>query len=193
MDLRSPYVGQRSTATLDTMGEDNSEQGKECAVQAGDIRVLESAENTASETGTAAQESGVIRRRPGRQAGSKLSRAIKLKQTEAKIIALARKGLGQNDIARAAQCSETLVKRTRKRWAAAFAEIGNVKSFRDIKSEIFDAVQIAALKSLVKPETLAKGNPHSLAFAAKQLYDMGRLERGLSTSNNAVSFVHKPA
>jgi hypothetical protein len=50
-------------------------------------------------------------------------------------------------------------------------------------SQLLTAGELKLFKSMMEQEKLDKASVNNLAYAMRQLYDMGRLERGQSTSN----------
>jgi hypothetical protein len=57
------------------------------------------------------------------------------------------------------------------------------RAFREVRAEILDAALLKVVQQIVDPAKLNKAGLGALAFTGRQLFDMGRLARGESTSN----------
>jgi DNA-binding Lrp family transcriptional regulator len=58
-----------------------------------------------------------------------------------------------------------------------------VANYRDHKPEILEAVHLRLVEHMIDGDKLAKASINNLAFAARQIYDMHRLETNQSTVN----------
>lgn len=58
-----------------------------------------------------------------------------------------------------------------------------VEAYRNIKAELFDAVEERLLASLMHPDKLEKASLNNVAYALTQVHTAGRLERGQSKQN----------
>jgi transposase len=70
-----------------------------------------------------------------------------------------------------------------EQWEVVLGELSNIEGFRENRPVIIDAVQAAIFKSMLDPAKLEKVTLNGAAYALKQVYDMGRIERNQSTSN----------
>lgn len=133
-----------------------------------------------SDTGETAEPSTKTDRRPIKL---RQSREAKEARRNKKIIELKVKGVELPAIAAASGVSLATVKRTIQKFGAVFTELEQVQEFRAGKSDILDAALLTFLKSAVSRDKLDKASVNNLAYAARQVHDMGRLERGQSTAN----------
>jgi len=122
-------------------------------------------------------------RSPGRPKGARTGlKALAVKQLRRQL-SLRAQGVSIKDIATATRCPERTVQERLKMFAPMFQDLDKVKDFRGVKADILDAATLTFLKSSMSPDKLEKASVNNLAYAARQTFDMGRLERGLSTSN----------
>jgi predicted transcriptional regulator len=95
------------------------------------------------------------------------------------------RGCSDSQVAGALELSQVTVHKYRGEMKAIFKELPTVEAFRATRTDLMDAAMSAMLKSSVTPDKLEKATVNGLAYAMRQLYDMGRLERGQSTANIA--------
>lgn len=125
-----------------------------------------------------------VKNKGGRPKGAR-RRAEKVTQVQlSEILALKAKGVPQALIARDYGLSEAGVNKIVNRFSVVFTELKNVDNFRAIRSKLYDAGQLAALKSLVREDKLDRAGVRDLALAVDILGKHSRLERGLSTANS---------
>lgn len=118
--------------------------------------------------------------------------ATKVRQLKRQITMRAR-GATITEIAAATRCPERTVRDRLKQFAPMFKDLANVADFKVCKADLLDAATLTFLKSAVTPGKLKKASVNNLAYAARQTFDMGRLERGQSTANIATrTFVDLP-
>lgn len=123
----------------------------------------------------------------GRPKGVKDSKKVIEHRKTAKILELNQKNIPTAAIARVVCMNESTVKYTIKKYSKVFKELENVQDYRNIKTDIIDAAQLAVLKSGLTDKKLEKASLISSMQAFEILNKAGRLERGLSTENQAVS------
>jgi len=105
--------------------------------------------------------------------------------TQRRILQMRQMGNSVSEIAAATKVARSTVSRVAKRWAEILPEITEVEDFKRDRVDIVQAAQLKAIKSLVKEGKLDSGLPNQIAYALRQLHDIERLERNLSTSNVA--------
>ena len=57
------------------------------------------------------------------------------------------------------------------------------QAFTEHRADILDSVSLRVVGQMLNEKALGKASINNLAYAARQLYDMSRLERGESTAN----------
>jgi hypothetical protein len=122
----------------------------------------------------------------GRPKGSKHSEKAIHRRKVSRIVELTLRNVPQRDIALAEQVSPRTVANVLEDFKPVFKEIPNLPKFKECKADLLDAALLVLLKSMMQQEKLEKASVNNLAYAAQQMYTMARLERGQSTSNNAV-------
>lgn len=95
-------------------------------------------------------------------------------------------GASVREIAKVTGKSTKTVQSAINAFKPIFNELANVEEFRKVKPDILDAALLTFLKSAVQQEKLDKASVNNLAYAARQCFDMHRLQTGQSTSNTAV-------
>lgn len=93
------------------------------------------------------------------------------------------------EIARAVKLPPSTTHRLLERYGSWLHELENIEDYTDTRSQLLSAGELKLFKSMMEQEKLDKASVNNLAYAMRQLYDMGRLERGLSTSNVATQTV----
>lgn len=132
---------------------------------------------------------GLLKERKGKQGWPKgKSRTEGRQLTTPKINQVVRLhigGAGVNEIARAADIEPAIVVDTLKDFAPLFRELPHVAKYEyaDVRRNLLSATEISALKLINDPRKLEAASLRDAAYAFKELYHAGRLERGLSTSN----------
>jgi len=69
------------------------------------------------------------------------------------------------------------------RFQALLNDPTAIKAYQAGEADLVDAVKLRILANMSDEARLAKAPPNHLAFAFRQLFDVGRLLRGQSTSN----------
>jgi hypothetical protein len=87
------------------------------------------------------------------------------------------------EIARAVKLPPSTTCRLLKRYGSWLHELENIEDYTDTRSQLLSAGELKLFKSMMEQQKLDKASVNNLAYAMRQLYDMGRLERGQSTSN----------
>jgi len=87
------------------------------------------------------------------------------------------------EIARAVKLPPSTTCRLLKRYGSWLQELEHIEDYTDTRSQLLTAGELKLFKSMMEQEKLDKASVNNLAYAMRQLYDMGRLERGQSTSN----------
>lgn len=122
----------------------------------------------------------------GRPKGSKDGEKAIHRRQVSKIVELKLRNTTNRDIARIEQVSHQTVQNVLNDFKPVFKEIPNLAKFKTVKADLLDAALLMLLKSMMDQSKLDKASVNNLAYAAQQMYTMARLERGQSTSNNAV-------
>jgi|688.fasta_scaffold147979_2 hypothetical protein len=124
-----------------------------------------------------------VKRKAGRPKGVK--RAVsKLRQHEIALITTDyARGMKQTEIAKKFGVSDASVSMILAQFKPLFAELGNVESYRQVKSDIIDAASLTVLKEIVNPSKVEQADLRALACSYDILNKHSRLERGESTSN----------
>lgn len=122
----------------------------------------------------------------GRPKGSKSGQQAIERRKVSRIIELKLRNVANRDIALAEQVSTGTVHNVLNDFKNVFTEIPNLPKFKEVKADLLDAALLMLLKSMMTQDKLEKASVNNLAYAAQQMYTMARLERGQSTSNNAV-------
>lgn len=79
--------------------------------------------------------------------------------------------------------SEGAVKQIREQFRDVFNTLGEVENYRKVKSDLFDAVELKALKSLMDQDKHDRATLNQVAYSLSVLHNAGRLEKNLSTAN----------
>lgn len=132
------------------------------------------------------------RKKGGRPKGSK-TQASKLKAPKranaitnkqiAEIVIGTHKQLPNNVIANVAGVHPNTVRNIQADFRQLFDNLEEVESFRSVRADILDAIDLTLLKSMLDPSKHEKATLAQLAFAHSKLYESSRLERNLSTAN----------
>lgn len=131
----------------------------------------------------------VAKGKAGRPKGVKRS-AKKLRQHEIALIATDYvRGMPQHEIAKKFGVSDASVSMILAQFKPVFAELGNVESYRKVKSDILDSASLTVLKEIVNPEKIAAATTRELGYTYDVLNKHSRLEQGQSTSNVATQRV----
>lgn len=172
-----------------------SDNNANCADGERDTCTLDSANTRSTAPGSAAEGNGAapdsgsvqaVKNKGGRPKGAKRG-VNKLTQSElAMVVTDYARGLPQTEIAAKMGLSDSGVSQVLAKFAPMFAELGNVKEFREAKADVYDALQLQALKSMSDPDKHASATLRDLAVAADVLQRNSRLERGMSTNNLSV-------
>lgn len=93
------------------------------------------------------------------------------------------------EIARAVKLPPSTTHRLLERYGSWLQELENVQDYTDTRTQLLSAGELKLFKSMMEQEKLDKASVNNLAYAMRQLYDMGRLEKGLSTQNVATQTV----
>lgn len=80
-----------------------------------------------------------------------------------------------------------------KRFESLIDDPQLLSAYRDNRADLIDAAHMALLPDLLDPAKRESASINNLAYALKQLHEMGRLERGLATSHVDISAVQKDA
>lgn len=87
------------------------------------------------------------------------------------------------EIARAIKLPPSTTCRLLKRYGSWLQELEHVDEYTDSRSRLLSAGELKLFKSMMEQDKLDKASVNNLAYSMRQLFDMGRLERGESTSN----------
>lgn len=68
-----------------------------------------------------------------------------------------------------------------RRFSALIEDPDSTAAFRGTKADLLDAAQLALVSDLIDTERRQKASLNNTAYALRQIYDMGRLERGQAT------------
>lgn len=126
------------------------------------------------------------RKPTGRPKGKKESREAQQRRKRRKALTLLAQGQPVRVAAAASGLCQETVRRYRADLARVFQELEHVDEFRTNKADIIDAALCRVLKESVNPAKLEKATLSNIAYTARQLDDMNRREKGLSTENIAV-------
>lgn len=102
----------------------------------------------------------------------------------AKVADLHTKGLGQKEIARVIERSQCAVANTLKHLGLLEKSLESAKAYRDARDVVFTATEQRLIQSINDPSKHRAASLRDCAYAFKEIYHAGRLERGLSTSNS---------
>jgi transposase len=141
---------------------------------------------------TQAEELQQERKRPGRKKGQQAPKGKWRKLTSpdlVQLITLKNQGMRSRDIAKVLDVHESSVSRAISNFEPLFKELQEVKTYRESRAEILQALQLKTLKSLARDDAQAKASINQSAYAFEVLHKAERLETGKSTENKAVSFV----
>lgn len=127
------------------------------------------------------------KRRGGSKKGQ-VKQAIKPAQLS-KALHLAALDRPVREIARAIHCPESTTRRLLDRYGAWLQELEHVQEYTDTRQQLLTAGELKLLKNMMTQDKLDKASVNNLAYSMRQLYDMGRLEKGLSTTNVAQQVV----
>lgn len=124
-------------------------------------------------------------KKTGRPKGSKHCKSAKQTALIKRTLNLHLQGASEREIAKATGQHLRSVHSTVSQFMSIFEEVKDVQEFRANKTEIMDAALVKCFKSLMSQEKHDKASLNNVAYAMRQLHDVGRLERGLSTANVA--------
>lgn len=93
------------------------------------------------------------------------------------------------EIARAVKLPPSTTCRLLKRYGSWLQELEHIEDYTNTRSQLLSAGELKLFKSMMEQEKLDKASVNNLAYSMRQLYDMGRLERGESTSNVATQSI----
>lgn len=106
-----------------------------------------------------------------------------------KALALRLKGNTYKDIANMMGVTEQGVHAHLKPFLPLLEHAEGLPAFKANQADIYDVVRSKLIGSMIEPEKLQKASVNNLAYAAKAMHEMSRLERDQSTSNVAVQHV----
>ena len=101
------------------------------------------------------------------------------------------KGMTYPDIARIMGVTKQAVHKALKPLAAILDKTEHLPAYQANKADIIDNLQAEMARQLVDPVKIQKATLGNVAYAMRQLNDIGRLERDLSTSNVAYADLTK--
>jgi hypothetical protein len=114
-----------------------------------------------------------VTRRPKDLTQKELSKAVQL-------LAL---GAGETAVQNQFGLSESGIRSIREQFKGIFQTLEEVDPYRKVKADLFDAVELRTLKSLVSEEKHEKASLNQCAYTLSVIHNAGRLEKNLSTSN----------
>lgn len=129
-----------------------------------------------------------IKRKKGGSKKGTVKQAVKPAQLSQALHLAAMKRPVQ-EIARAVKLPPSTTCRLLKRYGAWLQELEHVDQYTDSRARLLAAGEVKLFQSMMEQEKLDKASVNNLAYAMRQVFDMGRLEKGLSTSNTAVQHV----
>lgn len=80
-------------------------------------------------------------------------------------------------------CSARTVSRIAKKYGNLLSTLGNLDTFREIKTDLMEGVQLEALKSIVASGKLEDSTAQQAVSIVEKLNTMIRLDQNKSTSN----------
>ena len=101
------------------------------------------------------------------------------------------KGMTYPDIARIMGVTKQAVHKALKPLATILDKTEHLPAYQANKADIIDNLQAEMARQLVDPVKIQKATLGNVAYAMRQLNDIGRLERDLSTSNVAYADLTK--
>lgn len=81
--------------------------------------------------------------------------------------------------------SKQAVAQRMRKFISILQSPDSIKAFRDAKPQILDSIELKLLSQLVDDDKLKDASTNNIAYALKQVHEMGRLEKDLSTANIA--------
>lgn len=129
----------------------------------------------------------------GRPKGAKESREARKEKQDRKIIELRANNVPMPAIAAAVGLSTKTVFNRLKQFDILLKGLDRLDDFERNRGSILAAAQYKTLKSMMDDEKIAKASFNNLAYGFTQLHMAERLERGKSTTNNAVMQFTTPA
>jgi predicted DNA-binding protein YlxM (UPF0122 family) len=165
--------------------EQDTEQREPVAVEnAGQTDIVSAPHVHDTQAATEATEV-VVKRKRGRPHGYKTthSNQVKSRKQACRMAEMKLKGASYEMIARAEGVSRRAVVNALKMFEPIFVEIKNLKTFREVKTDLIDATQLRLLKSMNDEDKISKASLNNVAYAFTQMHQAGRLERGQSTAN----------
>lgn len=135
-----------------------------------------------------AEISAPVKRKRGGSKKGTVKQAVKPAQLSQALHLAAMKRPIQ-EIARAVKLPPSTTCRLLKRYGSWLQELEHVDEYTDSRSRLLSAGELKLFKSMMEQEKLDKASVNNLAYSMRQLFDMGRLERGESTSNVATQTV----
>ena len=116
-----------------------------------------------------------------------LGHAVDIKRA----VQLRLKGMTYPDIAKIMGVTKQAVHKALLPLANILAKTEHLPAYQANKADIIDNLQAEMARNLVDPEKIKKATLGNVAYAMRQLNDIGRLERDLSTSNVAYADLTK--
>jgi predicted transcriptional regulator len=98
-------------------------------------------------------------------------------------------GTSMADIGRTMGVTRSAIQKHLKPLTDIIGDPEQLRAFQATKAEVMDGLQKAIAGRMLDKDKLQKASINNLAYAMRQVYDMGRLERDQSTQNVAVAHV----
>ena len=95
------------------------------------------------------------------------------------------KGLNDAEIAKHFDCTRQSVHYALKRFNNILLPASELQAYKESKSNILESVEAKLICDLTDTKRRKAASLNNVAYALSQVNNMGRLERGLSTSNVA--------
>ena len=108
-------------------------------------------------------------------------------QKRLKILQMTHKGNTPQEIMQVVNMPLDTVKDVQKRFEPFFKDIGQVKDYRLLKQDLLDTAELTLLKSALDERKLKKSALLPTVLAMKEIHRIGRLEKDLSTDNQALA------
>jgi len=119
----------------------------------------------------------------GRPPGKKDGNTARVTKQNKTILELHTKKVPMRQIAKATDLPLSTVRDRIAKFSKVFEQLENVPDYREMKSSLLSAAELALLKSAMDPSKLDKASVNNLAYAFTQFNMANRLERGESTAN----------
>lgn len=94
--------------------------------------------------------------------------------------------LSMGEIAKHIGCAVSRIHRVIHEFTDLLPDPGRLKAFQESRADFFDAALLESWASYMKACRAQKGTANQFAFGASKWGDLGRLERGQSTSNTSI-------